>query len=254
MQFLPHPLNRRSGFTLIELLTVMAIIAILTGLVLSISGFVNHKEATARADAEIHALSAACENYKSDNGNYPYIVLNGTASVSYPSGSQTSGTTNIPSDQLDPRLNGNSSAPGGTGSTLTYAQASLELYVALTSDTNNTQTTVQLSGSNNYLPSIKQDMLGRSNPSLPVNAQSNPITYLSDPFGNVYGYSTANAFFKACVDQGWNPGTQKAPGYNSTFDLWSTGGLFTNPYNGPAGSSTAPGATGDPQLNWIKNW
>jgi hypothetical protein len=56
------------------------------------------------------------------------------------------------------------------------------------------------------------------------------VTAIADPFGNSYGYSTAN---------------QAAPanGYNPTFDLWSTSGLTTNPGNPD---------TITPQ--WIKNW
>jgi type II secretion system protein G len=61
----------RDGFTLIELLVVMAIIAILASLVLSAAGFVQKKSARSRAEAEIAALGAALESYKSDNGDYP---------------------------------------------------------------------------------------------------------------------------------------------------------------------------------------
>ena len=42
------------------------------------------------------------------------------------------------------------------------------------------------------------------------------VTAIADPFGNSYGYSTANQA---------DPGTAK--GYNPTFDLWSTAGLTT---------------------------
>ena len=101
-------MNRKKtqAFTLIELLTVMVVIAILAGLILSISGFVQKKAATSRAEAEIAALSAACENYKADNGIYPRYA-NST-------------------DKLDPRTSGNPSA---------YAAASLYLYGQLSGDT-----------------------------------------------------------------------------------------------------------------------
>jgi type II secretion system protein G len=69
-----------SAFTLIELLVVIAIIAILAGLILSTAGFVQKKGATARAEAEIAALSAALESYKADNGDYP-AGTNATASA-----------------------------------------------------------------------------------------------------------------------------------------------------------------------------
>lgn len=61
----------RVGFTLVELLTVMAIIAVLAGLVLSTAGYVQQKAARSRAEAEIKAMEAALENYKGDNGDYP---------------------------------------------------------------------------------------------------------------------------------------------------------------------------------------
>lgn len=59
------------AFTLIELLTVMAIIAILAGLVLGTAGYVQKKAARDRANTEIRAMEAALESYKADNGIYP---------------------------------------------------------------------------------------------------------------------------------------------------------------------------------------
>ena len=61
---------------------------------------------------------------------------------------------------------------------------------------------------------------------------SGTVTAISDPFGNSYGYSTANQA---------DPVTPK--GYNPTFDLWSTTGLTT------AGQPTQAD-----QNQWIKNW
>jgi general secretion pathway protein G len=63
------------GFTLIELLIVIAIIAVLAGLVLATAGYVQKKGKRSRAEAEIAALSAALENYKADNGAYPSDAL-----------------------------------------------------------------------------------------------------------------------------------------------------------------------------------
>ena len=60
-----------SAFTLIETVTAMAIILILTGLVISISGYVQKKGSQARAQGEIAMLGAASESYKADNGDYP---------------------------------------------------------------------------------------------------------------------------------------------------------------------------------------
>src|SRR5438874_10365987 len=63
--------RRYNAFTVIELVVVSTIILILTGLVLSTVGYARKKGARARAETEIAAMSAACENYKADNGIYP---------------------------------------------------------------------------------------------------------------------------------------------------------------------------------------
>jgi prepilin-type N-terminal cleavage/methylation domain-containing protein len=78
--------SRPLGFTLIELLVVIAVIAILAGLVLQTAGYAQKKAARSRAEAEIAALSAALENYKSDNGDYPEGT-NGSPSTTTNSGS-----------------------------------------------------------------------------------------------------------------------------------------------------------------------
>jgi prepilin-type N-terminal cleavage/methylation domain-containing protein len=241
MRRLILPPAREGGFTLAELLTVMAIIAILAALILSISGWAQKKAALNRAQAEIKALEAGCENYKNDNGTYPDIVTTGSATVSV-----SNFTSNIPSDSLDPRTNGN---PGGpalanlVGTTGSYEGASFELYVALTSDTNGTQQT--LTGTKNYIPDIKPDALGRANMTVAVST-SNPVQYLSDPFGNSYGYSTINSFYQAYLTAGGAPKTTSF-GYNPTFDLWCTGGVTSAPLS-------PPGTAGDPALQWVNNW
>lgn len=63
--------KQKQGFSLIELLVVMAIIAILMGLVIGVSGAVTRKAAEARARAEISDLMQEIEIYKSDKGSYP---------------------------------------------------------------------------------------------------------------------------------------------------------------------------------------
>jgi prepilin-type N-terminal cleavage/methylation domain-containing protein len=63
------------AFTLMELLIVIAIIAVLAGLVLATAGYVQKKGKRSRAEAEIAAMSAALENYKADNGGYPRDAL-----------------------------------------------------------------------------------------------------------------------------------------------------------------------------------
>src|SRR6516162_7552387 len=66
-----HEQRRYYAFTLIELILVVGIIIVLAGLVLSTVGYARKKGARARTETEIAAISAACENYKADNGIYP---------------------------------------------------------------------------------------------------------------------------------------------------------------------------------------
>src|SRR6266404_2482659 len=99
---------RYNAFTLIELIVVVGIIVVLAGLVLSTVGYARKKAARARAESEIAAMSAACENYKADNGVYP---------------------SNSDTNNLDARTSGNSSSPS-------YNLTSLALYNSLFGTTN----------------------------------------------------------------------------------------------------------------------
>jgi len=79
----PASLLEAAAFTLLELMTVMAIIAVLAGLVLKGAGYAQNKAARDRASAEIAAISVALESYKADNGEYPNSsVTSGTLSKS----------------------------------------------------------------------------------------------------------------------------------------------------------------------------
>src|SRR6266496_1507391 len=192
------------AFTLIELIVVITIIIILTGLVLSTVGYAQKKGARARAETEIAAMSAALENYKADNGTY---------------------VRNADTDGLDAQASGNPCA---------YRDASLYLYKQLSGDTNaNFQPPA---GAKSYF-TFKPNMLGTS-ATTTTDACGNTLTptavsYIRDPFGNIYGYSTID-----------NPvaNPSPTPGYNPTFDLWSTAGL-----------TNSPPSTAD-QNQWIKNW
>jgi prepilin-type N-terminal cleavage/methylation domain-containing protein len=93
-----------------------------------------------------------------------------------------------------------------------YQAASEVLYSRLTGDANGDGQPDN--GASAYL-AFKTSQLGGSG----------GATFIKDPFGNSYGYSTVNQ-------------TDPAKGYNPTFDLWSTAG----------GTSTAD------QVAWIKNW
>jgi prepilin-type N-terminal cleavage/methylation domain-containing protein len=248
MRLFIRPLRHLGGFTLIELLTVMAVIAILAGLILSISGYAEKKGALARAQAEIGALSTALEAYKTDNGAYPHqpVAVSGTIQTI------TNNPSNVPSDLLDPRTMGNSTYT--TSSQYPYAQASVELYEALSGDLSLSGTGGG-QGTKNYITDLRQDAYGRSVANAAVSG-TNPVLYLADPFGNCYGYSTANSTSVATgtstITAGYPSTTAVYPGYNPTFDLWCTGGQTAAPYSG--GGATAPGTPGDPTLQWVKSW
>jgi general secretion pathway protein G len=174
-----------AAFTIVELLIVMAIIIVLAGLIIGTSGYVQKKGARSRAEAEIAAMSAALESYKADNGIYP----------------RDSST-----DGLNART---------ATSAADYASASLFLYRSLSGrEANGTPIT----GAKSYF-SFKPQMI-----SGPRDASGNvsTATGVRDPFGNHYGYSTANQ-------------ANAASGYNPTFDLWSTA------------NSSNP-------AEWIRNW
>ena len=113
--------RRYNAFTLIELLVVVSIIAVLGALVLSTAGYARKKGARARAETEIAAMSAACENYKADNGIYPR-----DAATTDALNAQNSG---------DPRAS-------------QYQNASLYLYNALFGATNGSRTPA--SGARSY--------------------------------------------------------------------------------------------------------
>ena len=203
-----------NAFTLIELIVVVGIIIVLTGLVLSTVGYARKKGARARAETEIAAMSAALENYKADNGVYP----RGNADLS--------NSTPYDTDKLNARTQGN---PGGTpcpspcpdpAAPTTYSQTSFYLYTQLSGDTDGDRS-----------PNGKSYMAFKPNMLLPAGG-TGTVTAIADPFGNSYGYSTANQ-------------ADPVKGYNPTFDLWSTAGLTSDPPS--SGTDTIT-----PQ--WIKNW
>jgi general secretion pathway protein G len=177
-----HKRRYNTAFTILELLIVVSIIIVLAGLILATSGYVQKKGAGSRTEAEIAGISAALENYKADNGIYP---------------------TDTDIAALDARTQTNSA---------NYQAASLSLYKFISGDADNDANRVAESKS--YF-AFKPNQLSPQD-------QTQAVTYVRDPFGNSYGYSTAQQ-------------TTPTKGYNPTFDLWSTA------------NSTNP-------TQWIKNW
>ena len=221
------------AFTLIEMLVVMAVIAVLASIILSLNGLVQRKGAIARAEGEIVAMSAACDSYKADNG-------------SYPQDSTASAAIDPDTVKLCPLLDGDPvNDPGATK----YKKASFVLYKALSGDAK--------PGTNPEPPAEPGDTpdgRAETKPYFEFRANqirkstSGGIEGLQDPFLNLYGYST-NA---ASTDQTYRvklltkPDTKRptSGGYNTTFDLWSTGGVI----------SPETGAALEPSRKcWVKN-
>lgn len=177
----------------------MAIILVLAGLVLATSGYVHNKAARSRAEAEIAAMSAALENYKADNGVYP-------------------------SDPISTELLKANSDPDG-GDPSKFAASGKYLYEQISGDSDGNPAT-GIENKSYFGTALKPNMLSPNPPG--------PMTYIVDPFGNCYGYSTV---------KGANPaGTD---GYNPTFDLWSTAGET---------SKKSSETFANYQQRWLKNW
>ncbi len=185
----------------------MTIILILAGLILATSGYVQKKGARARAETEIAAISAALESYKADNG----IYARGKSGSAPPNGVPVYSVALKGTDDLDARVNSDSNQK-------VYQDASRYLYEQLSGDFD--LNLAPETGNKSYF-AFKESQLAIIKD---ANGKTVGLSHIKDPFGNSYGYSTAN---QADVNKGYNP----------TFDLWSTGGT-TN---------------GDPN-QWIKNW
>ena len=208
-------ITRTRAFTLIEMLTVMAVIAILASLVVSVNAYAHKKAALLRAEGEIKTMSAACENYKGDFGAYPRDKEGGD------------------SDLLNPRSEGDPTASK-------YRKACLVLYKALSGDT-------EANGKGKEKPyfEFRPDQLHK--------LASGDIDYIKDPFGNSYGYSTAAAAAEEKYREelkkdpaAARPKGANLKGFSPTFDLWSTGGVITK--------ATDAATLNSENKRWVKNW
>lgn len=210
----------RCAFTLIEMITVIAIIAILAGLVLAVNSLVQNRAARARAQSEIQLLTSGIESYRTDTGGYPQ-------DATY-------------TDKLDPRK-----SPGATDISQTgaMAQSTKFLYGALTGDTDGVG---KMDGSKNYAPDFwKPARLGGNRDA--TTGKITKVLFIQDPFGNPYGYSTAGLAaeqsYRNSLEAGQS-GSRAVAGYNPTFDMWSTAGdTSTSTINGVPNSA-----------KWVKNW
>jgi len=192
-------------FTIPEGIVCIGITLVLSALLISIAAVDGRRPARERALAEIKALSVALANYYTDTGEYP---------------------RNADSDALDPRLHLDAMGESKTR----YERACLHLYRELSGDREPSgfpdgepeNTSKVYCSFSRYDLAVSRDGAGN------VSA----VRYISDPWGNCYGYSTA-----AIANGSPSPGAQStlATGFNtSTFDLWST--------------------VRDDRKKWVKNW
>ncbi|MBN1268718.1 MAG: type II secretion system protein GspG [Kiritimatiellae bacterium] len=73
--------NSECGFTLVEVITVIAIIGVLAGLVLGVSGYAMRKADRARATADLENLQVALDEWRAQKGKYPTNIWSGGRKV-----------------------------------------------------------------------------------------------------------------------------------------------------------------------------
>jgi prepilin-type N-terminal cleavage/methylation domain-containing protein len=185
-----NPRHGRAAFTLIELMAVITIIVILAALVVGSMGFVNERQAKAKANVQLGILAKALEDYKLDNGTYP-PTANKTGSFT------TNGTS-----------------------------TSAELYVALfyegydyAQQNSPANWTKKVNGVD--VPKATKIYIPELNPINSKQGWTDPVTGttppasvpLKDPWGYQYCYRTATN----------NAGIANGGTQNPDFDLWSMG-------------------------------
>jgi type II secretory pathway pseudopilin PulG len=179
------------------MLVVMGIIAILAALVLSAASGVMNTAARRRATSEIAAMKTQLESYKTDNGGYP--VSDGILLTNTYASSDGAGN-------------------GGNE----YQANSIILYQALQGKVHFTDTT----------------FTGKSY----MNFRSNQVgtatggSYVQDPWGLSYGYSSGSPAGGATTNYPYNGANQ--------YDLWSTGGVTQPKWSATQSLTNA----------WINNW
>lgn len=219
--------NDSQAFTLIEMLTVMAVIAILASLIVSVQAVAQRKAATSRAEAEIRTMAAACESYKADFGSFPRDSESDTYT-----------------DTLCPVLDGNPSKEKK------YANACLVLYKAISGDAKR-GTDAEPPATSADKPDGNPETKGyfEFKPNQLRKNASGEIECIQDPFGNSYGYSTngaaAEEAYRIKVLKVSNYPRPKSGGYSPNYDLWSTGGTTTQGESAPTDAE---------RKRWIKNW
>lgn len=186
-------LRSAQAFTLIELLTAISIAVVLMTLTLGVQRYASDKASRTKAEVEIRAMIAACENYKTDQAVYP----------------RTQNSDALSSTSPDPS---------------TYAPASQGLYKDLSGDADLNGKSDLSEGKADPAPvylEFKTSQLGGL-------SSGGAVTYIRDPWDRdgtpqPYGYSTRRALLP----------DDTTAGYNSTFDIWSVTKQIPNKASNP---------------------
>ena len=199
-----RPPRRSSAFTLIELLTVMAILAILSGIVMGILSSSKQRANIARAKSDLALLVQALEEYKRYYGDYPQTGPS-VANSQKVTGTVGPGTATTQARLFNALIGvyGPSNFSARQNGPIFVDVSKLTVEVAI-----NSATFAVASGS----PPAK-------------TALSNSFV---DPWGDRYMY-----FYKTATPPGGRPGTAWVP---PAYVLYSTGP--------DGASSTLPGANG----------
>ncbi len=192
MQINNRQTSFKGGFTLIELMTAIAVAGSLMGMVLGIQRYASNKSARSRCTAEVVAMAAAAEAYKTDNAVYPR------------------------SDETD------ALSSGSQGGGADYIEANLAFYKMISGDTNANGKVDVSEGVNNPAPAYMEFKV------LQLRMTGASVAYIRDPWDTgsakrPYGYCTKRL---TMIERG---NDDASAGRNVSFDVWSTANAASNP-------------------------
>ena len=173
------------SFTLIELMVVVAIIAVLAGLVLGGAGAVRSRAARGQAKAEIAAIEAGLARYQMDFGGYPVPTNNIATNQGIYARNPSSYVS--PGQALFTNLWGTNKFNASPGERKAYI-------------------------------SVRPSMVNTSSTS------TNLPDYFIDPWGNAYGYfwNGSGSLFGGAVPDVWSTGGQNGSGSQTNEKKWIT--------------------------------
>ena len=202
-----HAPRSPAGFTLVELMTVILVIGIVSGIVISAAGYANKMALKSRTMATIHQVAGAVDMFYADRGSYPpdFTCYNEGSYWSPPNtvyGSITGAQTVWPCEALWFWLEYNNPHYGPAG----YQKAPYLVFKREQVSSGNTKITAQYDqAAGNYMRI--------------VDAWGNPLNYKSNNGNFSYKFTT-----KFVISDPANSEGMYLPRHNRmTFDLCSYG-------------------------------